>query len=138
MSENTFHVDVRAQYLPQQSNPAQREWRFAYRIRIANHGTEAAQLIARFWRIEDADGHVEQVRGLGVVGEQPLLQPGEHYEYTSGCQLRTPTGTMQGHYLCVTAQGEPFECPIEPFVLSADVCSAADILHAVGTTRVLH
>lgn len=138
MAENTFHVEVQVQYLPQQSSPAQRAWRFAYRIRITNQGEQPAQLMARHWFIEDATGRIEQVRGLGVVGEQPLLQPGETFEYTSGCQLRTATGVMHGHYLCITDEGDVFKCPIEPFSLQADAPAAAEITPVVGGQRVLH
>jgi len=101
---------------------------FAYTITITNGGTVAAQLISRHWTISDALGHTEEVKGLGVVGEQPLLQPGESYQYTSGCRLRTATGTMHGSYHCVAEDGEMFTAPIPLFLLEASV-PGARVLH---------
>lgn len=114
-------IDIRVQtrYVPEASSPLDEVYGFAYTITISNRGTAPAQLIARHWLIEDSDGHLEEVRGLGVVGHQPLLQPGERFEYTSGCRLHTPTGTMRGHYRFVTEEGEPFDVPIAPFTLDA-------------------
>ena len=114
---NEFLVQVQPAYLPEQSAPAAGVYVFSYSITITNTGEVPAQLIARHWIITNELGHVEEVKGLGVVGRQPLLQPGESFEYSSGCQLRTPTGTMQGSYLCVTHEGETFECEIPLFVL---------------------
>ena len=91
---------------------------FAYRIRISNEGTETAQLISRHWIITDADGHVEQVQGPGVVGEQPLLGPGSSFEYTSFCPLRTSVGTMHGTYQMVKTNGDGFDAVIAPFTLA--------------------
>jgi ApaG protein len=92
---------------------------FAYTITITNVGEATAQLIARHWIICDAHGHVEEVKGLGVVGQQPLLRPGEAFQYTSGCRLRTASGSMHGSYFCVAEDGEQFTCPIDMFVLEA-------------------
>ena len=114
-----FRVDVRPQYLPEQSSPAQGLYLFAYTITISNTGNVAAQLISRTWNVNDANGHTEKVKGLGVVGQQPLLQPGQSFEYTSGTRLRTPTGTMHGSYFCVAEDGEKFDVDIPMFVLDA-------------------
>ena len=126
-----FHVEVQPEYLPEQSEPAQGRYGFAYTITVLNTGQVAAQLVSRHWIIVDGRGHTEEVRGLGVVGQQPLLQPGEAFQYTSGCQLRTPSGTMHGSYFCVAEDGERFEVAIPLFVLDA---SGAD----GGSARVLH
>jgi len=126
-----FHVEVQPEYLPEQSEPAQGRYGFAYTITVLNTGQVAAQLVSRHWIIADGRGHTEEVKGLGVVGKQPLLQPGEAFQYTSGCQLRTPSGTMHGSYFCVAEDGERFEVAIPLFVLDA---SGAD----GGSARVLH
>jgi len=117
MAKYQFHVEVAPQFLPEQSVPAQGIYSFAYTITITNAGEVPAQLISRHWHITDATGQVEQVKGLGVVGHQPVLKPGESFQYTSGCRLRTPSGTMHGTYFCVAEDGERFECPIPLFVL---------------------
>jgi ApaG protein len=91
---------------------------FAYTVTIRNTGAVAAQLVSRHWIITDGDGNVHEVRGLGVVGEQPVLAPGEAFEYTSACPLSTPLGTMRGSYQCVAADGTRFDAPIPEFVLS--------------------
>ena len=114
-----FRVDVRPQYLPEQSSPAQGLYVFAYTITISNTGSVAAQLISRTWNVNHANGHTEKVKGLGVVGQQPLLQPGQSFEYTRGTRLRTPTGTMHGSYFCVAEDGEKFDVDIPMFVLDA-------------------
>ena len=114
-----FRVEVFPQYLPQQSAPQNALYVFAYTITITNTGTVAAQLIARTWNVNDANGHTEKVKGLGVIGQQPLLQPGEAFEYTSGTRLRTPTGTMHGSFFCVAEDGEKFDTPVPMFVLDA-------------------
>ena len=118
---NAPEIDVRVvpRYLPEQSDPLQENYGFAYTITLSNLGNEPAQLISRHWIILDADGHREEVRGLGVVGQQPLLKPGEGFEYTSGCRLHTPTGTMEGSYRFVREDGESFDVPIPRFVLDA-------------------
>ena len=111
-------VGVSAQYLPEQSDQAANRYVFAYTIDIRNTGTVAAQLISRHWIITDADAAVQEVRGLGVVGHQPLLQPGQNFEYTSGCALTTPVGTMKGSYQMTAEDGTTFEASIDEFILS--------------------
>lgn len=111
-------VSVRTQYLEDQSEPDRSHYVFAYAITIKNTGSVPAQLIARHWVITDANDQVQEVRGLGVVGNQPLLQPGELFEYTSGTSLATPQGTMYGEYFCVAEDGTRFESPVPEFVLS--------------------
>ncbi|MCS6799889.1 MAG: Co2+/Mg2+ efflux protein ApaG [Myxococcota bacterium] len=110
-------VAVRSQYLPSRSNPAQRHYAFAYTIRITNEGEATVQLLTRHWIITHADGHVEEVRGPGVVGHQPVLRRGESFEYTSGCVLRTTRGTMQGSYQMVDEHGQQFDAQIAEFSL---------------------
>ena len=119
MPKYQFQVEVQPQYLPDQSAPDEGVYSFAYTITITNTGDVTAQLISRHWIISDANGHTEQVKGLGLVGQQPLLKPGEAFQYTSGCRLRTASGSMHGSYFCVAEDGEPFTCPIELFVLEA-------------------
>jgi ApaG protein len=118
MAAYQMTVTVRTQYLEDQSDPDRSHYVFAYAVTIKNSGNVAAQLISRHWVITDANNHVQEVRGLGVVGHQPLLQPGEQFEYTSGTTLATPQGTMHGEYFCVAEDGEQFESPIPEFVLS--------------------
>ena len=119
MPKYQFQVEVQPQYLPDESAPDEGVYSFAYTITITNTGDVTAQLISRHWIISDANGHTEQVKGLGVVGQQPLLKPGEAFQYTSGCRLRTASGSMHGSYFCMAEDGEPFTCPIELFVLEA-------------------
>lgn len=119
MPKHQFSVETHPQYLPEESSPEAGVYSFSYTITITNTGTEPGQLISRHWIISDARGHTEQVKGLGVVGQQPLLKPGESFQYTSGCRLRTPSGTMHGTYHCVSDEGEPFDCAIGLFVLEA-------------------
>jgi ApaG protein len=126
MAKYQFQVEVVPQFLPEQSAPEQDIYSFSYTITITNSGEVPAQLIARHWVITNAQGQAEEVKGLGVVGHQPLLKPGESFEYSSGCRLRTPTGTMQGSYFCVAEDGERFDVEIPAFVLDD------------GTRRVLH
>ena len=111
-------VEVRSRYLLEKSNPAQNRWFFAYDIRISNLGAEVVQLLNRHWIIIDANGQVEEVKGPGVVGDQPVLAPGESYEYTSFCPLTTPFGTMEGSYQMVTEGGASFLAAIAQFALS--------------------
>ncbi len=115
---NGVRVQVRAQYAPDQSEPLHQRWTFIYAITIANEGTEPVQLISRHWVITDASEQVQEVKGLGVVGRQPKLAPGESFEYTSGCPLRTPFGSMQGTYQMITSDGQRFDAEIAPFALS--------------------
>ncbi len=111
-------VAVTPQYIAEQSDPAIDRHVFAYTVEIRNTGNVAAQLISRHWVITDGKGDVQEVRGLGVVGHQPLLAPGQSFEYTSGCQLGTPVGTMKGSYQMTAEDGVQFEAPIAEFVLS--------------------
>lgn len=106
------------QFLPEQSNPDDDRYLFAYTITIRNVGELPAQLISRHWIITDANDEIQEVRGLGVVGEQPLLKPGEAFEYTSGCSLTTPVGTMKGSYQMVGEDGSHFDVAIPEFVLA--------------------
>ena len=119
MATYQFKVEVHPQYLPEQSDPDEDLYVFAYTIVITNTGDTTAQLISRTWHINDANGVHEKVSGLGVVGHQPLLKPGQAFEYTSGTRLRTPTGTMHGSYFCVAEDGEKFDVDIPMFVLDA-------------------
>jgi ApaG protein len=111
-------VSVQTQYLPEQSDESGGRYVFAYTITIRNAGSVAAQLISRHWIITDSQGLVQEVRGLGVVGAQPLLQPGESFEYTSGTSIGTPVGTMRGTYQMLAADGSRFEAAIPEFTLS--------------------
>lgn len=111
-------VEVVTQYMPEQSDPDAERYFFAYTITVTNIGSVAAQLISRHWIITDAEGKAEEVRGLGVVGHQPLLKPGESFDYTSGCPLATPVGTMQGSYQMVAEDGTRFDVQIPEFVLA--------------------
>ena len=115
---NGVRVQVRARYAPDHSEPAQQRWTFLYHITISNEGCETVQLISRHWIITDASEQVQEVKGLGVVERQPTLAPGESFEYTSGCPLGTPLGSMQGTYQMVTSGGESFAARIAPFALS--------------------
>lgn len=110
-------VTVDARFSPEHSAPPRNHWFFLYTITIANTSDVTVQLVSRHWTITDENGLVEEVQGPGVVGEQPVLMPGESYEYTSGCPLSTPTGQMHGTYQMVTPTGEQFEAVIAPFVL---------------------
>jgi ApaG protein len=112
------HVSVRSEYAAERSKPEAQHWFFLYTITITNQGAEPVQLVSRHWIITDADGHVEEVRGPGVVGQQPVLAPGEAFTYTSGCPLGTAFGTMEGTYQMATPSGETFDAAISPFTLS--------------------
>ena len=130
MSAYQVQIDVLPQYVADQSNPLQEVFAFAYTVTVTNTGTIAAQLISRHWLIQDERGHADEVKGLGVVGQQPLLRPGESFQYTSGCRLRAPSGTMQGSYFFVAEDGHRFDAPIAPFVLdSSGSGSAGRTLH---------
>lgn len=113
-----IQIHVVTQYLADQSLPAENRFVFAYTITITNHRDAAVQLLSRYWRITDANNHVQEVRGDGVVGEQPLIAPGESYRYSSGSMLTTPVGTMEGSYQMVTTTGESFDAPIRAFSLA--------------------
>ena len=130
MAKYQFLVEVVPQFLQDQSSPDDALYVFAYTITMTNTGEVTAQLISRTWNVNDANGHTEKVKGLGVVGQQPLLKPGQTFEYTSGTRLRTPTGTMHGSFFCVAEDGEKFDTDVPMFVL--------DALSAGGGTRTLH
>ncbi|MDP3700348.1 MAG: Co2+/Mg2+ efflux protein ApaG [Hylemonella sp.] len=130
MAKYQILVEVQPRHMPEQSAPAQGLYVFAYTVTLTNTGEIPAQLISRSWNVNDANGHTEKVRGLGVIGQQPLLQPGATFEYTSGTRLRTPTGTMHGSYFFVAEDGERFDVDIPMFVL--------DALSAGGSKRTLH
>lgn len=121
MAEGTkyeINVTTQVEFIPEQSSEEQDRFVFAYTITISNTGTIPAQLISRHWVITDANNQVQEVRGLGVVGEQPLLKPGESFEYTSGSAIATPVGTMKGTYQMVAEDGTKFDAPIAEFTLS--------------------
>ena len=120
-------VTVTPRYMPEESSPEQGRYFFAYTVEIINTGLERVQLRARHWTITDEHGQVQEVRGAGVVGEEPILGPGESFSYTSGCPLPTPSGTMQGSYLMETAAGETFGAEIPAF--SLDIPRAKRVLH---------
>lgn len=112
-----IRVRVRAEYSPEHSHPQQNRWFFLYTIEIANEGDETVQLVTRHWIITDAAGHTEEVQGPGVVGQQPILEPGDTFEYTSGCPLTNPIGAMRGTYQMLTPAGDQFDAEIAPFTL---------------------
>ena len=131
MSHAPLSVQVEPRYLAEQSSPKDNIYTFSYTITVTNTGTVATQLIARHWLINDATGHPQEVKGLGVIGQQPLLAPGESFRYTSGCRLQAPSGTMHGSFFVVTEHGERFDVPVPMFVLEADIGGAP-------VSRVLH
>jgi ApaG protein len=112
-----FSCEVRVQYLEEQSQPPEGPFAFSYTVTIRNTGPMAAQLVARHWVITNAQGHIEEVRGLAVVGHQPLLKPGEQFQYTSWMRLDTPHGHMRGTYFCMTEDARPFEAEVPEFQL---------------------
>lgn len=114
---NGIEVTVEPFYLEERSDPAEQHYVWAYRVTIANRGETGIKVISRHWRITDATGHLEQVRGAGVVGEQPELEPGDSFQYTSGCPLTTPSGFMEGDYTVRDETGDEFEVVIPPFSL---------------------
>lgn len=118
MARPEFTVSVVARYLPEQSSPEQQAYAFAYTVTIVNSGDIAAQLIGRHWLIDDATGAKQEVRGLAVVGHQPLLQPGEQFEYQSWVRIQAPRGQMRGSFFCMTSEAESFEARIPVFELS--------------------
>jgi ApaG protein len=119
MPKYQFRVEVTPHYLAEQSSVEQGLYVFSYTVTITNIGQVPAQLISRTWNVNDANGHTEKIKGLGVVGQQPLLKPGQAFEYTSGTRLRTPTGTMHGSFFCVAEDGEKFDTDVPMFVLDA-------------------
>ena len=123
MSTSPISVQVEPRFLAEQSSPEDGVYTFAYTVTVTNTGDVPTQLSARHWRINDASGLAQEVKGLGVIGQQPLLAPGESFRYTSGCRLQAPSGTMHGSYFMVTENGERFNVPIPMFVLEADLGS---------------
>jgi ApaG protein len=119
MSSYNVQIEVSPQYVADQSQPQQDVFAFAYTITVTNTGNVPVQLISRHWIIQDERGHTDEVKGLGVVGQQPFLRPGESFQYTSGCRLRAPSGTMQGSYFFVAEDGSRFDAPIEAFILES-------------------
>jgi ApaG protein len=113
-----IRVQVASQYLPERSSPAEDHYFFTYRVRISNEGTERARLVTREWIITDSNGDVQRVSGPGVVGEQPVLDPGDAFEYSSFCPLKTAVGTMHGSYQMETDEGDTFDAVIAPFTLA--------------------
>jgi len=113
-----IRIEVRSEFLAERSSPREEQYLFQYHVRISNVGTETAQLVSREWIITNADGEVERVKGPGVVGEKPVLQPGSAFDYTSFCPLKTPVGTMQGSYQMVTDDGTRFDAIITAFTLA--------------------
>lgn len=121
MSDKTtqgIRIEVTSFFIPERSSPDEGQYFFAYQVRISNVGSETAQLISREWIVTDSEGRVERVRGPGVVGKQPILEPGQSFEYTSFCPLSTPVGTMHGTYRMVSADGKKFDALIAPFTLA--------------------
>jgi len=129
MPKYQFTCEVEPQYLREQSSPSEHSYAFAYTITITNTGEVAAQLVSRHWVITDGQDHTEEVKGLGVVGNQPLLQPGESFQYTSGTRLATPSGTMHGSFFCVAEDGERFDSPVVAFELLAEGALPTRTLH---------
>ena len=115
---NNIRVEVLSRHAPEKSRPLVDEWVFQYTVRITNQGHETVQLLSRHWIITDALEQTREVQGPGVVGEQPVLAPGESFKYSSWCPLSTPTGIMRGTYQMVTPTGEQFDAEIAPFTLS--------------------
>jgi ApaG protein len=115
---NGISVSVKSQYIPERSSVSSRQYAFAYTVRISNEGGVPSRLQSRHWIITDGTGHIEEVRGPGVVGVQPRLRPGETFEYTSWCVLATPSGEMRGTYQMITDEGNPFDATIAPFRLA--------------------
>ena len=116
--KHDIRVSARSAFIPEQSDPDRKRYVFAYTITITNTGNVSAQLLSRHWIITDADNQVQEVRGAGVVGEQPLLRPQESFEYTSGAAIATPVGTMRGSYQMVSEEGVKFDVPIPEFTLA--------------------
>jgi ApaG protein len=118
--EDSIRISVKTQFLPEESSQDDQIYSFAYTVTIRNEGPLPVQLVARHWLIDDAKGQRQEVRGLGVVGHQPLLRPGESFEYTSGARLGSPVGSMQGSYFLITEDAHWFEAPIAIFSLQAE------------------
>jgi len=117
MAKPEFSCEVKVQYLPDQSQPPEGPFAFAYTVNIRNSGNVTAQLVARHWVVTNAQGHEEHVRGLAVVGHQPVLKPGEQFEYSSWTRIDTPMGSMRGTFFCMTEDAHPFDTPVAEFAL---------------------
>jgi ApaG protein len=117
MAKPEFSCDVKVQYLPDQSQPPEGPFAFAYTVTICNTGDVTAQLVARHWVVTNAQAHEEHVRGLAVVGHQPVLKPGEQFEYSSWTRIDTPIGSMRGTFFCMTEDAHPFDAPVAEFAL---------------------
>jgi ApaG protein len=113
-----IRIRVEAEYAPQRSQPMQNQWFFLYTVQITNQGSETVQLLSRHWVITDAMGEIREVKGPGVVGKQPVLGPGQSFQYTSGCPLPTPFGSMHGTYQMITEDRQTFDAEIAPFTLT--------------------
>ncbi len=118
MAHPQFTISVAVRHLPEETDREAGQFAFAYTVTIRNSGDVTGQLIGRHWIVSDANGHVQEVRGLAVVGHQPVLKPGETFEYTSWTRLATPNGTMRGTFFCMTEDAEPFDAPIGEFGLT--------------------
>ncbi|MGD9593045.1 MAG: Co2+/Mg2+ efflux protein ApaG [Candidatus Berkiella sp.] len=116
--DNHISISAQTQFLPEHSDPSQLRYAFSYTITISNHGTKAARLLTRHWIITDGNGHTQEVHGEGVIGEQPLILPGQSFRYTSGAILSTPVGTMHGTYTMLNSAGSYFDAIIKPFSLA--------------------
>ncbi len=116
-----IRVEVESQYIEEKSNPEKKDYFFSYHVKILNEGDEVAQILSRHWIITDETGHREEIHGPGIVGEQPVLDPGESFEYTSFCPLKTPSGTMEGTYQVLLDSGEKFDAVIPLFHLKKEV-----------------
>jgi ApaG protein len=114
---NNVRVEVESQYAPDHSQPFEQHWFFHYTVRITNEGEDTVQLISRHWFVADAAGHTDEYQGPGVVGEQPVLVPGESFTYTSGCTIKTANGVMRGTFAMISESGEHFDVEIAPFAL---------------------
>jgi len=136
MSKYQFTIEAVPQYVAEHSAPQQSIYSFAYTVTVRNSGEVAAQLISRHWLITDGNGHTEEVKGLGVVGQQPMLKAGESFQYSSGCRLRTPSGAMRGSFFFVAEDGERFDVTIPAFIL--DAASDAPEEDDAPGPRVLH
>jgi ApaG protein len=118
MAHPQFTISVAVRHLPEQSDRDAGQFAFAYTVTVRNSGDVTSQLIGRHWIVSDGNGHVEEIRGLAVVGQQPVLKPGETFEYTSWTRLATPSGTMRGTFFCMTEDARPFDAPIGEFGLT--------------------
>ena len=115
---DTVEIKAISRFLPDQSDPSADRYVFAYHITISNHSEQTVKLLTRHWIITDAEDKVQEVRGEGVIGQQPVLRPGESFEYTSGCSIATPVGTMKGSYFMQADDGRQFDAPIAEFTLA--------------------